>query len=65
MIIFEDVKAASGASQFTIFPETETPSVIFKKNGMGANLIKVRIENLYAERFAVVNAHFQKVMQEL
>jgi hypothetical protein len=65
MAIFEEVKAASGASQYTIFPETETPSVIFKKNGMAANLIKVRIENLYAERFSVVNAHFQKVMQEV
>jgi hypothetical protein len=49
--IFEEVKEQSGSMKNTVFPTHLSPIDIFKKNGMAANLLKIRLEELYPKRF--------------
>jgi Initiator Replication protein len=49
--IFEEVKEQSGSMKNTVFPSHLSPIEIFQKNGMAANLLKIRLEELYPNRF--------------
>ena len=63
--IFETVKAQSGSLTSTIFPANVSPMDIFNNNGMGANLIKIKIEELYPEKFAAINISFRTALSNL
>ena len=63
--IFEVVKEKSGSIKNTIFPPDTSPMEIFKKNGMAANLLKIRIEEMYPERFEDLNRRLKAISVQL
>ena len=65
LTIFEAVRDSSGSLTNTIFPAHETPQEIFKKNGMAANLLKIKIEEVFKDKFADVNKTYKTALADL
>lgn len=63
--IFEEVRAKSGSVTSTIFPVNESPIAIFQKNGMAANLLKIKIEEVYKDQFLELNKFYGVVLSDL
>lgn len=63
--IFEEVRAKSGSVTSTIFPANESPIAIFQKNGMAANLLKIKIEEVYKDRFSELNKFYGVALSDL
>jgi plasmid replication initiation protein len=59
--IFEFVKGTSGAIKNTVFPPNSEPMELFRNNGMASNLLKIRIEELYPDRFEDLNRRLKAV----
>lgn len=63
--IFEDVRDSSGSLTNTIFPANESPQTIFQKNGMAANLLKIRIEAEFKDKFTPINIAYKTALVAL
>ena len=63
--IFEEVRAKSGSLTSTIFPANETPKAIFQKNGMAANLLKIKIEEVFNDQFLKINKSYGVALLDL
>jgi hypothetical protein len=63
--IFDSVRDGSGSLKNTIFPANESPQTIFQKNGMAANLLKLRIEDTFKDKFAEINKTYKKTLADL
>ena len=57
--LFESVRSqSSGAMRATIFPENLTSTEIFMTGSMASNLLKIRMEADFSERFVAVNTAY-------
>ena len=63
--IFDSVRDGSGSLKNTIFPANESPQEIFQKNGMAANLLKLRIEDTFKDKFVEINKTYKKTLMDL
>jgi plasmid replication initiation protein len=63
--IFDEVREASGSLTSTIFPANESPKVIFQKNGMASNLLKIKMEDVYKTEFAAIYKSYGVVLVDL
>ncbi len=63
--IFEEVRSKSGSVTATIFPANESPKAIFQKNGMAANLLKIKIEEVYKDKFLELNKFYGVALSDL
>ncbi len=59
--IFEAVKEKSGSMKNTIFPPNTSPLEIFKNNGMAANLLKIRLEEMNPDKFEALNKRIKEI----
>ena len=71
-IVFEETKKGVTAFRDTVFPAEMTALQCFKKGGMSRNLIAAKMEELFPEKFTVINdiyktelVDIEKEMEEL
>jgi hypothetical protein len=63
--IFEAAKAGVTTFRETIFPSNMSAMACFEKGGMSRNLIALKMEETFPERFVLLNDHAKKQLSDI
>ncbi len=63
--LFESAKSGVTTFRETIFPNDMTPIACFQKGGMSRNLIALKMEEAFPERFVLLNDHVKKQLTDI
>ncbi|NJN35611.1 MAG: hypothetical protein HC817_16460 [Saprospiraceae bacterium] len=63
--LFDSAKAGVTTFRDTIFPSDLTPTACFQKGGMSRNLIALKMEEAFPERFVLLNDHVKKQLTDI